>query len=66
MRNCVFASSTGESVWPSQQDQINADPKENRYWLAWMKIDGQLVNGSESLNTTELKGYKKCEDWKSS
>ena len=28
-----------EGVWPSQLDQINADPKGNWYWLAGKKID---------------------------
>jgi len=26
-------------VWPSQLEQINADPKGNWYWVAWKKID---------------------------
>ena len=28
-----------EGVWPSQLDEINADSKENWYWLARKKID---------------------------
>jgi len=28
-----------EGIWPSKLDQINADPEENWYRLAWKKID---------------------------
>jgi len=28
-----------EGIWPCKLDQINTDPKENWYRLAWKKID---------------------------
>jgi len=36
---CVCVCILAEDVWPSQLDQINADPKGNWYWLAWKKTD---------------------------
>jgi hypothetical protein len=28
-----------ESIWLSQLDQIDVDPKGNWYWLVWKKIN---------------------------
>ena len=50
--NYVIASETGRGIWPSNLDQINANPRGKWCRLARKRIDQQIVHESEWLNTT--------------